>query len=250
MSYITRDKPIPLYFQLEEILRQKIVNKVYLPGQPIPAETQLVEEYDVSRITVRKAVDNLVLSGLLTRKRGVATYVAEPKITHRIGSIYSSTEEILARGLTPGTEFLEKNRIDPPDYIRRELALDENAKAFRLKRLRFANNEPVAILTSYVPEELAPGLISNEFTENSLYRTLEQRYNLKLSECDEYIEAQIIRGDDARLLGLGNSGPVLAVKRLTYLDSSRAIESLIALYRSDRYKYQVKLKGRAEGRLL
>jgi len=250
MSYLARDKPIPLYFQLEEILRQKILDKQYGAGEPIPTETQLQEEYKVSRVTVRKAVDNLVLAGLLTRKRGVATYVAEHKITHRIGSIYSSTEEILARGLKPGTKFLEKVEIDPPDYIRREMVLDELDKVIKIKRLRLIGDEPVAILTSYVPKDLVPNLTSVEFKDDSLYRTLERTYGLKLSECDEVIEAAMIRGGDANLLGLGKSDPVLVIKRLTYLDNSRVIEDLVALYRTDRYKYQVKLKGRNEGRLL
>ena len=249
-SYPLSHESIPLYFQLKESIRKKIVDKIYLPEQPIPTELQLQKEYSVSRVTVRRAVSDLVLDGLLIKNRGVGTYVARPKIIHRTGSIYGSTEELLARGIKPGTKFLEKREMVPSERIRREMALDKGVRVFKIKRLRLADNEPVAILTSYVNKDLVPDLLKIPFKDDSLYRTLEEIYHLTLYECDEMIEAAMIEGKDASLLGLGKSGPVLVVKRLTYLDNLRIIEKLIAFYRSDKFKYQVKLRGRSEGRLL
>jgi len=249
-SYPLSREPTPLYFQLKESIHKKIVDKIFLPGQPIPTESQLQEEYRVSRITVRRAISDLVSNGLLVKNRGVGTYVARPKIIHRTGSIYGSTEELLARGMKPGTKFLEKREMTSPDEIRSEIFLDQRARVYKIKRLRLADNEPVAILTSYLNKELVPNLLKIAFKDNSLYRTLEEVYHLTLYECDEIIEAAMIEGEDANLLGLGQSGPVLVVKRLTYLDNLRIIEKLIAFYRSDKFKYQVKLRGRSEGRLL
>jgi GntR family transcriptional regulator len=242
--------PIPLYFQLEEALRKKIASREYLPGQPIPSELQLQQEYGVSRETVRRAINDLTSSGLVTKVRGIGTYVAEAKIAHRIGSIYSSTEEILARGMTPGTSFLEKREIRASEEIRREMGLDPLSPIFKIKRLRLADGEPVAILTSYLNGNLVPTILDIEFKNNSLYRTLEDIYQLRFGECDEVIEAGLVGGRDAKLLGIKKSVPVLVVKRLSYLDNTKVIEKLIALYRSDRFKYLVKLKGRNQGCLL
>jgi len=248
MSSSPFPEPIPLYYQLEEALRNKIFQKTFLPGQSIPTELQLQQEYKVSRETVRKAINNLVLAGLLIKNRGIGTFVAQPKLINRIGTIYSSTEEIIVRGMLPGTKFIETKEIIPPEGLRKEMRIEGHTGVIKIKRLRYADNKPVAIFTSYLNKKLVPDLLKIDLIDNSLYKTLEERYNLTLSESDEVIEAGIITGKDAKYLELGRTGPVLIAKRLTYLSDSSVIEKLIAFYRSDRFSYQVKLRGRA-GRL-
>jgi len=246
---IDKNSLLPLYHQVEESLRQQIADRVYPPGQSIPTEIELQEEFDVSRETVRKAVNNLVSAGLVEKRKGVGTFVTHPKIVHRIGHIYGSYEEIVARGMIPSTTFIEKKEISPLEPMRQEMALENGATVIKVKRVRFANEEPVAILSSYVPKDLAPELAQVDFISNSLYKTLETIYHLKLSEGDEIIEAAAIRGKDANWLQVRRGAPILVVRRLTYLQNSRVIEKLTALYRSDKFKYMVKLKGRPEHRL-
>ncbi len=249
MIEINRNSLLPLYHQVEESLRQAIANKIYVPGKSIPTETELQEQYDVSRETVRKAVNNLVLAGLLEKRKGVGTFVTRPKIVHRLGRLYGSTEEILARQASPGTTFIERKKIKASGELCRMMEVDKGAGIIKVKRLRFVNNEPVAILSSYLPEDLVPDLIDVEFRSNSLYKTLEGVYGFKLLEADEIIEAGSINKKDAKWLEVPEMTPILVVKRLTYLDIGRVIEKLTALYRSDRFKYQVKLQGRPENRL-
>ncbi len=146
--------------------------------------------------------------------------------------------------MTPGTSFIEKKEIRPSESMRREMELKKGINVIKVKRVRFANEEPVAILSSYLPEDLVSDLARLKFRNNSLYKTLEEIYNLTLSEGDEIIEAGSIGSEDANLLRIKKGTPVLVVKRLTYLENSRVIEKLTALYRSDKFKYQVKLKGR------
>ena len=247
---VDKNSLLPLYHQVEESIRQDIANRIYLPDQSIPTELELQEKFNVSRETVRKAVNNLVLAGLVEKRKGVGTFVTHPKIVHRIGYIYGSSEEILARGMIPSTTFIEKKEISPPEPMRQEMALEKGATVIKVKRLRFVNEEPVAILSSYLPKDLVPDLARVKFRSNSLYKTLEEIYHLTLSEGDEIIEAGSIRGKDADLLRIRKASPVLVVRRLTYLDNSRVIEKLTALYRSDKFKYQVKLRGRPEHRPL
>jgi len=247
---IDKNSLLPLYHQVEESIRQDIANRIYLSGQSIPTELELQEKFNVSRETIRKAVNNLVLAGLVEKRKGVGTFVTHPKIVHRIGHIYGSSEEILARGMIPSTTFIERKEINPPEPMRQEMAIEKGATVIKVKRLRFVNEEPVAILSSYLPKDLVPDLARVKFRGNSLYKTLEEIYHLTLSEGDEIIEAGSIRGKDAELLRIRKASPVLVVRRLTYLDNSRVIEKLTALYRSDKFKYQVKLKGRPEYRPL
>ena len=237
-----------MYHQVEESIRQDIANRIYLPDQSIPTELELQEKFNVSRETVRKAVNNLVLAGLMEKRKGVGTFVTHPKIVHRIGYIYGSSEEILARGMTPGTKFIEKKEIIPSESMRREMELPKEINVIKVKRVRFANEEPVAILSSYLPKDLVPDLAHARVTNNSLYKTLEGEYGLRLSDVDEIIEAGSIRGKDAALLRIRKASPVLVVRRLTYLDNGRVIEKLTALYRSDKFKYQVMLKDRPKNR--
>jgi len=247
---VDKNSLLPLYHQVEASIRKDIANKIYLPGQSIPTEIELQEKFNVSRETVRKAVNNLVFAGLVEKRKGVGTFVTHPKIVHRVGHVYGSYEEISARGMIPGTTFIEKKEIMPPEPMRQEMALNKEATVIKVKRLRLANEEPVAILSSYLPTDLVPDLARVKFKSNSLYHTLERIYHLTLSEGDEIIEAGSISGKDADWLQIKKGSPILVVKRLTYLDNSRVIEKLTALYRSDKFKYQVKLKGRPEHRLL
>lgn len=245
MSLLNKSIPIPLYYQLVENIRNKIAQNVYVRGQMIPTELQLQEEYGVSRETVRKAIHTLVAEGLIEKIRGKGTFVAGLKIVHRIGSIYGSSDEIRARGMIPTTKFLEKTEFLPPKPMRDELKLNPTSTVAKVRRLRYADNKPVAILTSYIPMELAPGIIQTEFVNGSLYSTLENIFHLTLFEADEIIEAGSADDEqEARLLKIKTRSPVLVVNRLTYLDNMRPIEKLVAIYRSDAFKYQVKLKGR------
>ena len=249
MTSINKESLLPLYHQVEEAIREDIANKRYLPGQSIPTETELQGHFNVSRETIRKAVTNLALAGLLEKRKGLGTFVAHPKIVHRLGRLYGSTDEILARGTIPGTTFIEKKEIAPSDTIRREMGLKKGDNVIKIKRLRFVDEEPVAILSSYLPNDLVPDLVQVKFKNNSLYMTLEDVYGFKLDEADEVIEAGSIGKKDAKWLEIPEKTPILVVKRLTCLDNGRIIEKLTALYRSDKFKYMVKLKGRPENRV-
>ena len=181
MTSINRESLLPLYHQVEESIRQDIANRIYLPGQSIPTELELQEKFNVSRETIRKAVHNLVFAGLVEKRRGVGTFITHPKIIHRIGHVYGSYEEIVARGMIPSTTFIEKKEMRPPEPMRQEMALEEGATVIKVKRLRSVNEEPVAILSSYLPKDLVPDLAGVKFRSNSLYKTLEEIYHLTLS---------------------------------------------------------------------
>ncbi len=241
---VDKNSLLPLYHQVESCIRKDIANKNYLPDQSIPTELELQEKFNVSRETVRKAINNLVFAGLVEKRKGVGTFVTYPKIVHRVGHIYGSYEEIVARGMIPTTIFIEKKEIKPPELMRKEMELEKGASVIKIKRLRLVNEEPVAILSSYLPMDLVPDLARVKFENSSLYHTLEKIYHFSLKESDEIIEAGSITGKDANRLQIEKGSPILVVKRLTYLSDSRVIEKLTALYRSDKFKYQVKLKGR------
>jgi len=250
MSELNRNTPMPLYFQVAENIREKITQNIYQLGKHIPTETQLQNEYNVSRETIRKAISDLVAEGLIEKVRGKGTFVVEPKIVHRIGSIYGCTEEMLGRGMVPSTKLLEIVELSPPESMRIEMRLTGSAKIIKLKRLKYADNKPVAILTSYIPSELVPGICQDNFMDGSLYKTFEQVYHHVLSKAEEVIEAGSAGEQEAHTLEIQKNSPLLVANRLTYLENGSVIEKLIAFYRSDVYKYNVKMEGRTTGQHL
>ena len=247
VTKLERGKPIPLYFQIAEEIRARIVQGIYSCGEAIPTELLIQDEFEVSRETARKAVSVLINEELIVKVRGKGTFVAQPKVVHRIGSVYGSSEEIKARGLVPSTKILGIDRFAPPHNIQKEMQLSKTAEVVKATRLRFANNKPAAILTSYLPNDLIPGLSASKFLNGSLYKTLEKVYKLSIRDADEIIEAGIVDNEEAGYLEIEKNTPVLVVNRITYLENNRVIEKLKALYRSDIFKYQVKLRGRSLG---
>jgi len=241
---------IPLYYQVEEDLRKKIYDGVYNTGQPLPSEKELIKIYGVSRLTIREAVNRLVLQGLVKKEQGKGTFIAEPKVAHRVGSLFSSGEEFLARKFEIKTKVLLLKRIKPDKVIREKLKISDDEEVIFLNRLRYADNKPATLIESYLPYRYVEGIESIDFTKCFLYRTLEDHFKLQLYEAEECIEAINIDFKSSNLLELEIGTPLLLIKRLTYLIDGKIIEYDKVLYRSDIFEYHVKLEGRGQGRLV
>lgn len=241
---IYRKLGMPLYYQVEENLRKTIEEGKWKSGDFLPTEKELQQIYGVSRTTIRQALDLLVRKGMLIRIPGKGTFVSKNRIIHYVGTITSFTEEMQSRRMVPGTKILEFARVFPPPSVIRDLGISENAPVIVLKRLRFANEEPVAISEIYLPEDLVPGFLEEGLNEESLYNFLEKRYGLSFQETHETVEATLITGREAKLLEVIEGTPGLLVGRVSYLQNGRAIERAYTLYRGDRFTYQTRLFGR------
>lgn len=242
---INRNSVVPLYYQVEENLREMIESGKWKAGDILPPEKELQAVYQVSRTTIRQALDLLVRKGMLIRIPGRGTFVIKNKIVHYVGKITSFSEEMLSRGIKPGTKILEFRKVVPPPFISRDLGIKEGSFAVLLKRLRFANDEPVAISEIYLPEDLVPGFLEEGLREESLYNFLEKRYGIVFGETLETVEATSIVGREAKLLKVTEGTPGLVVGRISYADTGRVIERAYTLYRGDKFVYQNRLVGRA-----
>ena len=243
----------PLYHQIEMDLRKKIVTGGYRPGHLLPSERDLMDTYKVSRLTVREAVNRLAIQGLVIKKQGKGTYV--PKFRpehadHMVGPLNSSSEVFLLKNYTVNTIVLESKKMAPTKKIREELQLKvrEDPQIFYLERVRYADKVPVAHIKCYLPYGQIEGIEKIDFSEATLYRTLEDYYRLELFEAYEVIEATGVDKKSAKLLELELGAPVLLNQRTTYLKDGTIIEYEKVRYRSDIYKYQNKLirRGHAE----
>src|ERR1017187_10558781 len=173
---INRTLDVPLYAQIRDILRAEVGRME--PGDAIPSEPELQARFDVSRITLRKAVDDLVTEGLLVRQQGRGTFVQKLKVTPELKSITSWTEQLLAIGQVPRTLHPETEEIEPPNRIARDLELGAHDTAFVLRRLRLVNDEPLTLSVNYLPSRLLPGFAAKAPQRESLYETLVKDYGL------------------------------------------------------------------------
>ncbi|MBE3559886.1 MAG: GntR family transcriptional regulator [Ktedonobacteraceae bacterium] len=250
LSETQKAKEEPRYRQIARVLRAEIEAERQ-PGEPIETETALEQRFGVSRITVRRAIDELVHSGLLIRRQGSGTFVAKRKVSQELGVLHSWTERMRELGLEPRTVDCEILQVVPPAWVIEALQLDPAApeSILRIQRLRYADAEPISLMVDYIRMRYAPDLAEKGLEGESLYETLERRYDLELARVQDAITARRASHFEARLLGIEPEAPVLCVTRITYLSNDEPVDAATVVSRADRYEYRVSgLPRRRSGR--
>jgi GntR family transcriptional regulator len=242
-STIDPNNILPRYYQLVNILRQKIEAGEWQPQEAIPSERQLEELYAVSRTTIRQAIGILIRQGLVYQLHGKGTYVSPRKLQKGLVELTSFSEDMVIRGLKPGQRILEIGEVEVPESVRLHLGLSpEIAKVLRLERVRTGDGQPIGLQTSFLA--LGPGqTISREELEErgSLYAILQEKFNINLAAADETLEVTIANPREAMLLEVPEGSPLLLSERVLWTTERRAIEFVKILYRGDRYRYTVRL---------
>jgi len=238
MSARTATIQPPLYFRIEQGILKRIQSGELKPGDQLASEAELAEQHGVSRITAKRALDDLVQQGLAFRQQGKGTFVARSRI-REISGFRSFTEDIRARGLVPSSRILLLKEIQPEADIRDRLQLAEGERAFLLKRVRFADGDPVAIETAHVPRRICPTLAREDLTKGSLFEILQTRFGVVISWADSEIEARVATREEALLLGMKAGQPVLSARRITFSANYDVIESVDSVYRGDRFTFYI-----------
>lgn len=174
MPTLERSNPLPLYYQLKEVLKQQIQSGHLAPHTAIPSEPELVSRYHVSRATVRQALTELVNEGLLYRQHGKGTYVCEPRVQQHVSELNSLTTELQRRGMRPGGMLIVSELVRGNESIRQQLRLADDEQLVRLERLRTADNQPIALEIDYLPYPRSSGVYqrAREVGEGSLYQLM------------------------------------------------------------------------------
>lgn len=229
--------PVPKHLQLRDILLDLIEGELG-PEQPIPSERELAERYVVARMTVRQAVDALVVDGRLYKVAGKGTFVAKPKLDLQI-RLTSFTEEMARRGMVAASRTLAFGRMPASGHVARELEVAPGTCVVRYERLRYADDVPMAIEHTYLVETRVPGLADRE-PPTSLYACLADRYGLVPDWGEDSIEAVAADAGQADLLDIPVGGPVLRTERHAYTGGTLLDYSVLS-FRADRYKLWVPL---------
>jgi GntR family transcriptional regulator len=233
--------PVPLYHQLRELLLEKIESGEWKPGDRLPTEDELCEMFQISKTTVRQALNALAIEGWLRRKQGRGTYVAEPRIEQGPIELTGFSEEMRRRRLRPASKILELKEVPATRKISKELEIPQGESVLMIKRLRLADDEPMGVQTAYLPAALFPGLLDEDLS-GSLYQILNDKYGLAPASATEVYYATLLDGDEAELLKASSSSPVgLVVERRALSQGERPIEFVSSIMRGDRYKISVRL---------
>ena len=232
--------PIALYQQLVREFTAKIRNNAWPVGCMLPGEMQLCREYNVSRSTVRQAMDVLVRNGLVTRKQGRGTFVAMPKLEQNLVKFYSFSEEIKRMGYTPSSSIVSFRKLPADANMAARLSIEPNSKIFSLRMLRLADGKPFALETSYIPAALYPFMTEEMIREKGLYQTMRQNSSFQPDTAVETFQAILISKADAKLLNVDRPAPGLSVSRVTSSDGV-IVEICESIVLGDRYQYTVAL---------
>jgi GntR family transcriptional regulator len=227
--------PVPLYYQLVELLREQISAGVLPAGAQVPGERALSEQYGISRMTVRQAINYLVREGSLVAEHGRGTFVAAAKQTHDALHLLGFTEAMLQRGEKPRNRLLEQVIITLP-LVAQKLALPEDSQLVRIVRLRFSDATPLLLETIYVPLHLFPDIEKADLEQQSLYHLFEQRYNVRPVRANQTLEATVANEYEQELFAVQPGMPMILLSGVTYDSLNRPIEQFKAVYRGDRFK--------------
>jgi len=180
MNTISRLSKVPLYYQLYQILLDQIRSGVLQPEDMLPSEAELVEEFNLSRSTVRQALDMLVNDGLIHRRRGQGTFVATPTIEQNLSRIISFWEDMRQRGLRPATKVLSSELVAAPEDIAAALQIKAGEELANIVRLRLADDEPMSVEHSFLVHNYCPGVTRKYHADLSLRQMLADQYNVTL----------------------------------------------------------------------
>jgi GntR family transcriptional regulator len=232
---LTLDQHKPKHLQLREILLD-LIEGSRQAEEPIPSERELATRYGVARMTVRQAVESLVSEGRLFKVTGKGTFVAKPKLDLQ-ARLTSFSEEMSRRGMRPGSTVLEFSQVRASAHLARELTCEPGDELVYLRRLRFADDVPMAIDRTWLPHRLVKGLTA---PNASLHEELDRRFGLVPDWGEDSIEATIADAELAGFLGVKAGSPVLHIERHSYAGQVLVSYS-VSFYRADRYKLWVPL---------
>lgn len=238
---IDKNSPIPIYYQLKNFIKQQIESGIWKPGDLIPSERELSEEFEISRMTVRQALSELVNEGLLFRKRGMGTFVAKQKVDQNLSKLTNFTSDMLSRGMKPGAKVLFVDTIPATKKLAEKLNLLEGDKVVELFRLRLADGEPMALERSFLPYAKVFPILGEELENRSLYELLRKKCNLNLVRAKQTIEISYCDPRNAALLEIASDTPLLLIERVTFTEDGQPVEYVRSYYRADRYKFSIEL---------
>ncbi len=238
---VDRSSPVPLYYQVAQQLEQLIESGGLPPGTRLDNEIALADQLGLSRPTLRRAIEYLVDRGYLVRKRGIGTQVVHPKVRRPV-ELTSLYDDLALSGKNPRTSVLSLRTLPATDAVAHALSIDEGTPVVALERLRYADDEPLAIMRNWIPQALV-ALTPDLLERTGLYQLM-RAAGIRLHLASQTIGARVATAAEARLLHATKREPLLTMQRTTYDDGGRSVEFADHLYRASHYFFEIVLMAR------
>jgi GntR family transcriptional regulator len=237
---IERKSPIPLYYQLKQLLADRIARGEWQPGDMLPTEEQLQEQYNLSRTTVRQALKELEFEGLISRYRGRGTFVSKPKISHSPDPHFNLSSFLKQQGMEPGWQVLSAKWLPATTEVAERLAIDSGTQVYQLRRLRLASGEPIGYHITHVIPALAKMINEKQLNQGGSLDYLPRIGQKNEIYANRIIEAVLASEETAILLDVVAGSALLMVRRRIFDPEGVPIEDMRAMYRGDRFQYRVR----------
>lgn len=228
----------PLYYQLKEIIREKIINGEYPVNSLIPSESEFCKIYNISRITVRKAILDLVQEGALYRGKGLGTFVAKPVEISKLEGVQGFSELMLKLNQRPSAKVLEVKIKKATTHISEKLNISTDDQIIVIKRLRSADDEPLFIEFLYLPYSKVEG-IEKENLESSIYGILKNKYNMHITRATETFEPIILDEFESKMLKTKSMSPAILTERIGYVKGNDVVEYSLHIIKGDKCKFSI-----------
>ena len=233
--------PVPLYAQIKDILRARILDGSYQPHQQMPSESEMMATFNVSRITVRQALNDLQNEGLIFRIHGKGTFVSKPKAFQDLGRLQGFGEAMRQMGYETFARVLSIKSVTPSAQVAERLQLPKRARVTELQRVRFLNREPISLDVSYVPLAIGNRLAKEDLAARDVFVILENDYGIALGHAELQIGSTLADDTLAAQLKVEEGSPVLFIERTTHTADGRPIDYEHLYYRGDAFQYKVRV---------
>ena len=235
---------IPVYYQIKQHIKSWIINRELAPGQKIPSESELAKRFQVSRLTVRQSISQLIQEGFIIARKGEGTFVTNNKgLINKFSLEFTGFMDDLFYQISESkTKFVKKKTILPPKFIGLKLELDAGEEVIMLKRVRVLKNKVFAFTINYLPMSIGTKIKKKDLFIKPLMQILEQDLKIHFTEALQTIEATFAIQEVAEKLGIQVGSPILSVERVMYTVNRKPVEVVQSSYPGDLYKYIVRLK--------
>lgn len=241
LALVQPASPVPLYAQIKDILRGRILDGSYQPHQQMPSESEMMATFNVSRITVRQALNDLQNEGLIFRIHGKGTFVSKPKAFQDLGRLQGFGEAMRQMGYETFARVLSIRSVVPTAQVADKLQLPKRARVTELQRVRFLNREPISLDVTYVPLAIGNRLASENLAARDVFVILENDYGLALGHAELQIGSTLADENLALQLKVEEGSPVLFIERTTHTADGTPIDYEHLYYRGDAFQYKVRV---------
>ena len=230
-----------LYSRVETVLACEIADRVLKVGDQLPTEDILIARFEVSRITVRRAIQNLVGRGLVEIRRGKGTFVAAPKMTQNLTELSGFVEDMHALGRKPTARVISKEVVTADTIVASHLALTKGERVVRIRRVRLADGVPLSFDETFLPLEIGKKIITNNLKVEPIFSLLERKYDIPLIEAEYKLEAVAAEAEVAAALRVKQGSPIFRIERTSYSTGNRPVDYERLYYRGDLVRFVTRL---------